>query len=407
LLIFSYLMVCIALILLCGATFLLIEVIAGSRDIYRNEERVGSLPAPNSGTNSEQLGTRVTVLIPAHNEGAILAQTLQSLAPIAKDNIQLLVVADNCTDNTAQIACDEGVWVVERNDDANRGKGYALAFGVAAMAQDPPGVVIVLDADCTVSRSDLQLIADRAAGTGNPVQARYVMALANPEQSSSKQRLAAFAWWFKVTLRQRGLHRLFGICHLSGSGMAFPWATISNMPLGTSHIVEDLVLGLWLARQSYRVEFCYRAVITSTFPAAERDALSQRTRWESGHLSTIVHDVPATLFNGVFNRNLAAFALAIDAAIPPIALLVMFFVINFILTLCIWLVGGSGMALAITIAGVFLLTCAIGIACYFDRERYLGPKDLVAIIRYTASKVGLYHRIFRGEPVGWLKTKRD
>ena len=400
-------MVSIALLLSLGATFLLIEVIAGCREFCRKEEGVGPFANSNGQNGSELADSRVVVLIPAHNESAILAQTLQSLAPIKRENVQLLVVADNCTDNTAQIARDDGVRVVERNDDSELGKGYALAFGLSALAQDPPDVVIVLDADCTVSPPDLHLIAARAARTGSPVQARYVMALANPEQSSSKQRLAAFAWWFKVILRQRGLHFLSGSCHLSGSGMAFPWAAISKMPLGTSHIVEDLVLGLWLARHRYKVDYCYPAVITSTFPAAESDAVSQRTRWESGHLSTITRDVPVTLLNGIFRRNVTAVALAVDAAVPPIALFVILLTTNLIFAFSYWLVGGSGTALAITIAGVLFLTCAVTIACYFDHERYLKPKDLAAIVRYTVSKVGLYRRIFSGETVGWLKTKRD
>lgn len=61
------------------------------------------------------------------------------------------MVADNCTDDTARLASAAGAEVIERHDALLRGKGYALDFGVRHLAQQPPDVVIVVDADCQVA----------------------------------------------------------------------------------------------------------------------------------------------------------------------------------------------------------------------------------------------------------------
>jgi glycosyltransferase involved in cell wall biosynthesis len=67
--------------------------------------------------------------------------------------MDILVVADNSSDETAEIVRAEGVRVIEHRETEPIGKGYALAFGTDALKMDPPEVVIVLDADCVVARA--------------------------------------------------------------------------------------------------------------------------------------------------------------------------------------------------------------------------------------------------------------
>ena len=88
---------------------------------------------------------RTTVIIPAHNEEGGIAATVAAIKP---SGVDILVVADNCTDATAKRAREAGATAVERHDATARGKGYALAFGREALRRDPPDVVIILDADC-------------------------------------------------------------------------------------------------------------------------------------------------------------------------------------------------------------------------------------------------------------------
>ena len=114
---------------------------------------------------------RIAVLVPAHDESALIARTLAGLQPQFAASDVLLVVADNCSDDTAAIARSAGATVIERGDPDHRGKGYALAFGLDHLAQDPPDVVVIVDADCSVSPGALERISRLARATDRPVQA--------------------------------------------------------------------------------------------------------------------------------------------------------------------------------------------------------------------------------------------
>jgi len=112
----------------------------------------------------------LAVLMPAHDEAAVIAQTVAVVRQQLRPQDRLLVVADNCTDTTAEVARAAGAEVVERTDHALRGKGYALAHGLACLAQRPPQVVLVVDADCRVAPGALQRLGAQAWRLQRPVQ---------------------------------------------------------------------------------------------------------------------------------------------------------------------------------------------------------------------------------------------
>lgn len=106
----------------------------------------------------------------------------------------LLLVAHNCSDDTAVVARAAGARAVERTSATARGKGHALAFGLQQVADTPPDVVLVLDADCTLRPGSLPLLVHHALVHQRPVQALYLMRA--PAGSGFKTRMAAFAWAF-------------------------------------------------------------------------------------------------------------------------------------------------------------------------------------------------------------------
>src|SRR5687768_5691036 len=108
---------------------------------------------PKRGSAAAELPdqARLAVLIPAHNEQSVIAATLQTLMPTVPAGSRVLVVADNCSDTTAAAARALGAKVVERTHALERGKGYALDFGIQHLSQDQPHAVVFLDADCQVS----------------------------------------------------------------------------------------------------------------------------------------------------------------------------------------------------------------------------------------------------------------
>lgn len=260
---------------------------------------------------------RISILIPAHDEEENISRVIESLKPQLRKADRILVVADNCTDRTATLAADANAEVLVRNDEFHKGKGYALHAGVGHLAKDPPEILVVIDADCVAAPGALDLLAGEAHRTERPVQGRYLM-LASPERAE-EQGLAEFSFLVKNRIRPLGLHRLGLACQLTGSGMAFPFSLLSQADLFHGHLVEDLKLGIELARLNAPPLFCDDAIITSEFPASRTGELSQRQRWEKGRLQIISSFSLMLLHLGTYLRP-RLFLLVLDALIPPLAL---------------------------------------------------------------------------------------
>ncbi len=133
----------------------------------------------------------VVFLVPAHNESTGIRPTLSDIAAQMRENDRLLVVADNCTDDTAEIAVAAGAEVVIRHDLERIGKGYALDFGLRHLGDTASEVVIVIDADCRLDADAIDRLAGTCTLTGRPVQALYSMSA--PDRSAVSQRIAEFA----------------------------------------------------------------------------------------------------------------------------------------------------------------------------------------------------------------------
>jgi cellulose synthase/poly-beta-1,6-N-acetylglucosamine synthase-like glycosyltransferase len=241
---------------------------------------------------------RAVVLIPAHDEAAGIGGVVASLRTQVTEHQQLLVVADNCTDETARIARAAGAEVIERNDPARRGKGYAISFALEHLAKDPPAVVVIVDADCELAPGALQALVSDADRLDRPVQADYLLE-APQDAKQALLRISAFAVLVRNRVRPLGLHRLGLPCQLTGSGMAFPWRQLAGVPSMGDNIVEDLALGLNLALAGHAPCFCPRAKVRSLLPESSRGERTQRRRWETGQLATLLEYAPRLFLAGL------------------------------------------------------------------------------------------------------------
>ena len=106
-----------------------------------------------------------------------------------------------------------------------------------------------------------------------------------------------------------------------GTGMAFTWPVLRAAKLASGNIVEDLKFGPDLALAGHLPLFCPSAVVTSEFPPSTEGAPRQRERWEHGHLSTILNMAPRLVGAALRRGDLAQLALALDLAVPPLAVL--------------------------------------------------------------------------------------
>ena len=349
---------------------------------------------------------RIAVLVPAHNEAAGIAPVLTCIAGELSPQDRLLVVADNCSDDTGRIADDGRAEVIHRIDPALRGKGYALDFGVRHLAPAPPDVVIVVDADSTPEPGSLQKIASLALALGRPVQARYELKPPR-DRMTPYLKVAALAWQVKNYVRPLGLNRLGLPCQLMGTGMAFPWPVISMLDLRTGNIVEDLALGHDLAAKGLAPVFCPEASVTSRFPANEEGQQIQRTRWETGHLNTIARGLPGLLGNAVSAANLDLLVLALDAAVPPLAFLALAILAISAAGVLMLALGGSSVPLVLGVLAALLMTGAVLLARLKLGKDTISLLELSLIPAYVISKLVLYSRIVAGKQVKWIRSKRD
>ena len=349
---------------------------------------------------------RIAVLVPAHDEGTALLQTIADIRIQLHPGDRLLVVADNCTDDTAGIARVAGAEVVERHDPDKRGKGYALDFGIRHLSLDPPGIVIVIDADCRVKDNTIDQLAMTSASTRRPVQALDLMIAPNGARISHQ--IAEFAWRVKNWVRPLGLRALGLPCQLMGTGMAFQWEIIRSIKLASGQIVEDLEFGLELAMAGTPPLFCPSAVVTSHFPLSAEGEARQRKRWEHGHINMIIRSVPHLLFQAIAKRNWGLLALVFDLAVPPLSLLGVLVLAMLIVSSSATFLGSAWTALAISMASLLAFMSAVFLAWIKYGRDILPPRAIVSIGPYVLKKLGLYRQfVFGKTDAEWTRTDRS
>lgn len=357
------------------------------------------------GASLSQHRPRIAVLVPAHNEAGGIGEVVAGIRLQLEAGDRVLVVADNCSDETARIASEAGAEVTERFHDTLRGKGYALDHGIAQLAVDVPEVVIIVDADCYLGPQALDTVARACVQHNRPVQALYLMH--TPEGGGPMRKIAEFAWLVKNLVRPLGFQKLGQPCQLMGTGMAFTWQQISQANLATGHIVEDMKLGVDLAEAGQPPLFCPEAMVYSFFPSSDTGVSTQRTRWEHGHLSVIQSYVPRLMGGAIRCGNAALAALALDLSVPPLALLVMLVMAACMLATVGWLVLGLVWPLLLSV----LLVAAIGVSILLAWSGYgrkvISLRELLGAFAYVARKIPLYFKFLFNRQVAWVRSKRD
>ena len=347
----------------------------------------------------------IAVLVPAHNEAAGIAATLRSVRAQLQHGDRVLVVADNCIDDTAAAALAAGAETIERNDPARRGKGYALDFGVRHLAQAPPEVVIIVDADCLLQDGALDLLACRSLAANRPTQALYLMH--SPHGAGLKTKVAEFAWTVKNWARALGYQRAGLPCQMMGTGMAFPWPLIARAELASGHIVEDLKLGLEFARLGQAPLFCPEALVTSVFPTKQEGVQTQRTRWEHGHLAMILKEGAPLLLESLRTMNRDLFALALDMCVPPLALLTLMTLVFCLLGMALWAVTGDALPWSFAFINAGVLGLAVLLVWGKFGRGILTFRNLAYAPIYALSKIPLYVKFLVRRQVEWVRSHRD
>ncbi len=277
-------------------------------------------------------------LIPAHNEEILLGNLLSSLANLnySKDRYAVYVVADNCTDTTAEIARATGwVHVYERFDAKKRGKGFALNWLLQKLKEDHVlyDACVIVDADSVVEANFLQEMSKGLAEGAQALQARYNV-LNLSESPSAALRWSALTLMCHV--RPLGRNGLGGSSTLTGNGMCFRRSLLERYPWQAFSIAEDYEYYLSLIEQGVRVRYVPDAIVHSPMPTTFEEMRTQDIRWEASNPSRSKLNVTLSLLKGGFrSRDFARIEAVAEYLTPPLSFLACCTLLTFIVSLLI------------------------------------------------------------------------
>jgi cellulose synthase/poly-beta-1,6-N-acetylglucosamine synthase-like glycosyltransferase len=350
---------------------------------------------------------RVAVLVPAHDEELVIGETLASISRQLETGDRLVVVADNCSDRTADVAREHGAEVTLRTDSVLRGKGFAMDHGLKFLQQTGPReTIIFIDADCELQDNCIDRLERMCAQSRRPTQAVYLMV--PPQQHQDTASLSAFAWKLKNLVRPLGWHRVNFPCEMQGSGMAFPWEVTQSMDLAGADLAEDTKLGLDLALKGFLPQFCPDAVVTSAVAAGGIPSHSQRVRWEHGTMELMMRYVPRLLARACRTRNLALAAMALDLSVPPLALFAMMLCAYSTLAVVLLFSFGTGGPAKVALISWALFFVSIALAWWrYGRDMLPLHRFVFIIPSYVARKLPIYASLFLSRQREWVKSKRE
>ena len=373
----------------------------GRRDVRRDVRRDGGV----------DFVPFIAIVVPAHDEEAGVAATIQSLlaTEYPADRRRVVVVADNCTDATAEVARAAGAHVIERIEPEFRGKGYALALAFSQLLDGPnacPAVdaIAVVDADTLVSPNLLREMAEAFGRGASAVQADYGVRHA---EASWRTRLLVIAFAAFHGARSLGRERLGLSCGLRGTGMGFTSAVLREVPQRAAGLVEDIEHGIELGLAGHRVWYLHDAHVWGEMPATATASQSQRDRWERGRRQLVTQWAPRLLHRA--SRDRVSADLLIDLLVPPLGQLALVLLSTTGAAAAVTALGGNSIALVISATGILGVVTYVAKGWQLSGTGAQGLLDLAMAPAYVAWKVGAKaaERLRSHQsPEAWVRTTR-
>lgn len=248
---------------------------------------VGLVRRRRAGSQKEPVRLhKFAAVISARNEAGVIGDLIESLRKqnYPSELLDIYVVADNCTDDTAQVSREAGALVYERFDTQRKGKGYALDYlfhTLSAEGRDSYDGYIVFDADNLVD-PEFTPEMNRVFDTG-----KYgaITCYRNSRNFGSNWISAGYSLWFLREARFLNFPRmLLGTnCHISGTGFLVSAEVIRKNGGWPYHLLtEDIEFSVNCALQGYRIGYCDRAMVYDEQPTTFRQSWDQRLRWSKG-----------------------------------------------------------------------------------------------------------------------------
>lgn len=348
---------------------------------------------------------RIALLVPAHNEELILKETLLRFRKVdVPGTLTVIVLADNCTDRTVDIARECGAQVIERNVPELRGKGYALdwCFKQRAELFRDYDAVVIADADAVMQQDFLgHVLAPLDDPKIEAVQGYYGVSNAG---ESRRAALIALGFLLKNHIRNAGRSALGGSANLVGNGMSFRTQSLLASGWPTVTLGEDHEMAVLIALSGGKIEYAERAVLVSDMPVTATASSTQRARWDFSGFQLRRRYGIKLVRRAVMTRNLSCLDVALELSIPPLGLYG-FLLATLAVASVFW---GAGIPIVVAGSSAGLLAfhiiggLVVGRA---PRAVWLALLASPAIIVWRAPMYIMY--IVRGGPKYFIRTRRE
>lgn len=372
-------------------------------------------PQPPASPKSD--GHRFAIVIPAYNEADVIQRTLDSLRALdyPRELFEAHVVADNCTDSTADIVRQSGFSAHERTDAENPGKGAALNWLVGRIeaAQNPSSnqldAYIVVDADTVLDPKFLVAMAAAVDSGARVAQGHY--SVLDPDSSASAGlRYAALACRHYV--RPLGRTRLGGSCGLYGNGMLIS-RDLMVAHEWTNHLVEDAEFQMELLLRDICVQYVPDARLWAEMPDSIDASTTQNERWELGRIQVARHYVPKLVQRvrtRQTHRRVAHLDAIADHLVPPLSVLVALQAAAIVTTQAARVLSPSPArrrSASFASASFVALTAHVLIALVSVRAPRSVYISLLGAPRAVLWKVSLWLRMTSAPDLAWQRTERN
>ena len=231
---------------------------------------------------------RFMAIIPAHNEEAVVANLIESLKNqnYNKELYDIYVIADNCTDRTAQVAREAGAIVYERFDPEKKTKGFALDWFLQQKIKEdaPYDALCVFDADNIVDKDFIKNMNKKLCQGEDVVQG--YRDIKNPADNWITSGYALFYWtmhrFYHLARYNVGLSPL-----LNGTGFMVRFDCIKPRGWKTVTLTEDIEFSLQRIIKGKKLGWATDAIVYDEQPTGFKQSWSQRSRWTVGHMQCI------------------------------------------------------------------------------------------------------------------------
>ena len=352
-----------------------------------------------SSRNSD--GVRFAVVVPAHDEEQVISGTLKSLEHLdyPPDRYSVFVVADNCSDATAEVAKRFRCNVWERVDPDRSSKGHALNWAFERIPEKYDAIVVI-DADTEV---DPRLLTEFSRAY-HPLEALQALDLQVPGPGGAISAASYVASALHNGLKPWGRESLGCSAGLLGTGMCLPTVILEEVPWQRFGLAEDSEYHMDLILAGKRVRFVPKARVEATAPNTFRSIQSQRLRWERGRTDALRRFARPLLERAIRKRDVRSLEALASLVAPPFSLTISAAVGTMVLERMKhsrWsaTVGALGLLAPVvaTLRGLWLVRAPVSI--------YL---NLFALPLFVAWRTYITFRsILQGVGEGWVRTERS